>query len=342
MKPYVSTMPCETSAGIHNNCRMTQIHQRERIHTMRLFDLHCDTIEELRNRGEDFADSTTQFSLRDREKFDKAVQVMAVFVPVDIRGTEAVRFVLDYYEYMNCQVEKTGGQAELVEKMPDLDRILNEKKWALIRSIENGAALGGNLDNINRFAQLNFKMMGLVWNNANELGSGPDNDTGLTEFGKAAVRRMEEAGMIVDCSHLNDAGFEDLLDVADRPFVASHSNVRACCRHPRNLTDRQFKEIVRRGGLCGLNLFSRFVDDGEDGSKDNLLRHLYHMLELGGEDVVAWGADMDGEITCDPDLSTPYGVGQYGTYLLAHGIGEEVVKKLYFDNAYRFFMNHVK
>ena len=309
---------------------------------MQLFDLHCDTIEELKKRGEDYLNCTTQFSLKDRERFEKAVQVMAVFVPDHIRGAGAVQFVLDYYEYMNRQVEKTEGQAELVEEMSGLDRILGERKWAFIRSIESGAALNGDLDNINRFAKLNFKMLGLVWNGVNELGSGPSSHLGLTDFGRAAVRRLEEVGMIVDCSHLNDEGFEDLLNISQRPFVASHSNVRACCGHPRNLTDAQFKEIVRRGGLCGLNLFSRFIDDGNDGSKDNLLRHIYHMLELGGEHVIAWGGDLDGEITCDPDLAEPYGVGKYARYLLDHGIGEEAVQGLYFRNAYRFFTSNVR
>ena len=73
---------------------------------MRLFDLHCDTIEELKKRGEDYLNCTTQFSLRDREKFQKAVQVMAVFVPDDIRGQEAVQFVLDYHQYMDDQVRR--------------------------------------------------------------------------------------------------------------------------------------------------------------------------------------------------------------------------------------------
>ncbi len=309
---------------------------------MRLFDLHCDTIEELRSRGENYLHCTTQFSLEHRDKFEKAVQVMAVFVPDHIRGQEAVDFVLDYHAYMNRQVAATEGQAELVEQISDLDRITGEGKWAFIRSIESGAALNGDLDNIDRFAKLNFKMLGLVWNGANELGSGPNNDTGLTDFGKAAVKRMEQVGMIVDCSHLNDAGFEDLLNCSERPFVASHSNVRACLDHPRNLTDSQFKEIIRRGGLCGLNLFSRFIDEENTGSKDALLRHIYHMLELGGEDVIAWGGDMDGEITCDPSLSNPYSVGLYADYLVSHGISEEAVRKIYFENAYRFFQKNVK
>lgn len=309
---------------------------------MKLFDLHCDTIEELRNKGEDFITNTTQFSLKDIKEFEKAVQVMAVFVPDEIRGEAAVQFTNDYYHYLNEQTKKVQHQAELVEETGDLDRILSEHKWAFIRSIESGAALNGNLDHINHFSDLNFKMMGLVWNGANELGAGTRFDSGLTEFGRAAVGRMEEVGMIVDCSHLNDAGFEDLLNIATRPFVASHSNVRACCNHKRNLTDRQFKEIVRRKGLCGINLFSAFLSDEGDGGKDKVLRHIYHMLELGGEDIIAWGMDLDGEITCDPDLLSPYGVCRYAEYLMEHGISEAAVEKLYFDNAYGFFKNNIK
>ena len=181
---------------------------------------------------------------------------MAVFVPDDIRGQEAVQFVLDYHQYMDDQVRRTGGQAELVEKITDLDRILDEGKWAFIRSIESGAAINGDLDNINRFADLNFKMLGLVWNGANELGSGPNNDTGLTAFGKEAVKRMEQVGMIVDCSHLNDAGFEDLLNIAERPFVASHSNVRPAAAIPGILRTRSLRKLCAGEACAAWNLFS--------------------------------------------------------------------------------------
>ena len=145
---------------------------------------------------------------------------------------------------MTEAVGKVADRAALVEDMSDLDRILKEGKWAFIRSIESGAALGGKLENVDHFAKLNFKMMTLTWNGINELGSGSQSEMGLTDFGKAAVRRMEEVGMIVDCSHLNDAGFEDLLNCSTKPFVASHSNLRSLCSHSRNLRDDQFKEIV--------------------------------------------------------------------------------------------------
>ncbi len=166
--------------------------------------------------------------MKGQEKLEKAVQFLAVWLPDHLRGQEAVDFTNGYYEYMTEAVGKVADRAALVEDMSDLDRILKEGKWAFIRSIESGAALGGKLENVDHFAKLNFKMMTLTWNGINELGSGFQSEMGLTDFGKAAVRRMEEVGMIVDCSHLNDAGFEDLLNCSTKPFVASHSNLRSC------------------------------------------------------------------------------------------------------------------
>ena len=298
---------------------------------MKIFDLHCDTIEALKKHNETFDNSTTQFTMKGQENLEKAVQFLAVWLPDHLRGQEAVDFTNGYYEYMTEAVGKVADRAALVEDMSDLDRILKEGKWAFIRSIESGAALGGKLD---------FKMMTLTWNGINELGSGSQSEMGLTDFGKAAVRRMEEVGMIVDCSHLNDAGFEDLLNCSTKPFVASHSNLRSLCSHSRNLRDDQFKEIVARGGLCGINIYSRFLTEPDDlgaGQKEQLLRLIDRMLELGGEDVIAWGMDLDGGVTCDPSIGTPYGAAAYGEYLVEHGISREIVDKLSFDNAYRFF-----
>ena len=311
---------------------------------MKIFDLHCDTIEALKKHGETFDNSTTQFTMMGQEKLEKAVQFLAVWLPDHLRGQEAVDFTNGYYEYMTEALQKVSDRAALVEDMSDLDPILKEGTRAFIRSIESGAALGGKLENVDHFAKLNFKMMTLTWNGINELGSGSKSEMGLTDFGKAVVRRMEKVGMIVDCSHLNDAGFEDLLNCSAKPFVASHSNLRSLCSHSRNLREDQFKEIVARGGLCGINIYSKFLTESDDlgaGQKEQLLRLIDRMLELGGEDVIAWGMDLDGGVTCDPSIGTPYGAAAYGEYLVKHGISRKVVDKLSFDNAYRFFTENL-
>ncbi len=307
---------------------------------MKFFDLHCDTIEELRKRNETFDHCSTQFNMENQEKMEAMAQVLAVWVPDGICGQEAVDFVDDYTGYMEAAVKKIENRGAIAKDPQSLKKIVQERKWAFIPSIENGAALGGKIENIDHFMSAGYQMMTLTWNGHNELGGGVQAEGGLTDFGKEAVRYMEKKGMIIDCSHLNDEGFENLLNHSSKPFVASHSNLRSCCDHPRNLREDQFKEIVKRGGLCGINLYSRFLsdpDDGGRGQKEQLLRLIDRMLELGGEDVIAWGMDLDGEITCDPSIGTPYGAVIYGEYLKAHGINTEIIDKLFFNNAYHFF-----
>lgn len=267
---------------------------------MKYFDLHCDTIEELKKRGENFLNSTTQFTIQDQERFEATVQCMAVWVPDSIRGRAAVEFTDSHLAYLETLVEMIPERAVLADSASELQKGVEEGKWVFIRTIEGGAALGGDLEKIVHFAKKKIKMMTLTWNGENELGSGCAGTGGLTGFGKEAVKLMEENGIIVDCSHLNDAGFEDLLNITKRPFVVSHSNLRSCCEVPRNLREDQFVELVRRGGLCGINLYSRFLsvpDQKGEGERELLFRHIYRMLELGGEDCIAWGTDLDGQIT---------------------------------------------
>ena len=199
---------------------------------MKYFDLHCDTIEELKKRGENFLNSTTQFTIQDQERFEAAVQCMAVWVPDSIRGRAAVEFTDSHLAYLETLVEMIPERAVLADSASELQKGVEEGKWVFIRTIEGGAALGGDLEKIVHFAKKKIKMMTLTWNGENELGSGCAGTGGLTGFGKEAVKLMEENGIIVDCSHLNDAGFEDLLNITKRPFVVSHSNLRSCCEVP--------------------------------------------------------------------------------------------------------------
>ena len=127
-------------------------------------------------------------------------------------------------------------------------------------------------------------MLTLTWNGENPLGSGHATDHGLSPPGREAVPRLEEAGILIDVSHLNDPGFYQLLDLVHRPFVASHSNARSVCGHRRNLTDWQIREMAARGCLIGLNYYSPFLrSDGCPAGLDDLYRHAAHFLDLGAE-----------------------------------------------------------
>lgn len=301
---------------------------------MELFDLHCDTVVLWKEKSLGFDSKETHFSMR--EKMERMCQTMAVFVPDSIRGEAAREYVDTHAAYLKSVIDRQKELAGFARTAEEIEKITMEGRCACLLAIESGAALAGRLENVEHFAELGVKMMTLVWNGENELGSGHDTEKGLTDFGKQAVKRMEAAGMIVDVSHLNDRGFDDLCEIAEKPFIATHSNLRSVCGHKRNLMECQFGEIVRRKGLVGINLYKGFLDDENRGDMDSIYRHVYRMLELGGEDVIACGSDFDGA-TINESLNSPVKFAGAAEYLIAKGIPERVVKKMYFENALRFF-----
>ena len=307
---------------------------------MQLFDLHCDSIVSYRERDVDFLNGETQFSLNELKQFDRLCQTMAVFIPDQIRGEKAREYFDVHAAYLRELLVRQGNLAEQAVSAADIERITKEGKCACILSVESGAALAGKLENVKYLADQGVKMMTLVWNGENELGSGHDTSNGLTVFGKQAVAEMEAKRIIVDVSHLNDRGFDELCEIAKRPFIATHSNLRAVAGHRRNLTDAQFREIVDRKGLVGINLCQIFLSDDGNGDVDHTYRHIDRMLELGGEDVIACGSDFDGA-DIHEELDTPVKFARTAEYLLKKGIKESVVDKIYFENALEFFRRNL-
>ena len=179
---------------------------------------------------------------------------------------------------------------------------------SLVLALENaGDAAEGALEALEVYRGLGARLAGLVWYGRNSYGSGvgegsdPD---GLSALGRRAVRLLGSLGVAVDVSHLNRAGFLDVLREATGPVVATHSNARAIADHPRNLDDDQIREIAARGGVMGLCLFPKFLRDPARGpaSVEDAVRHLEHIAEVGGIGCIASGADFDGI------PSTPQGI----------------------------------
>lgn len=159
--------------------------------------------------------------------------------------------------------------------------------------IEGMEALEGPED-LAPLADLGLRMGMLTWNEENRFAAGAAQDPrkGLTDLGRQMVRRMEDLGVLPDVSHLNEAGFWDLLDAAGGTVIASHSNCRRLCGVPRNLTDEQLRAIRDRGGIVGLNVYHGFVHTGPEGQTAEMLaRHAAHMAEVMGAEHVACGFD---------------------------------------------------
>jgi len=306
-------------------------------------DLHCDTLTRSYFPSgatvpcADILDNPAcHLSLSKVPAGTRWIQCFAIFIPDRLRGQAAIDFFDRHTASFNAQMERHQARVAACKCFADMEAALAAGKFGAVLTVEGGAVLAGRLERVEAIRSAGVRMLTLTWNAPNELGSGHDTGAGLTAFGREAVAELERCGVLVDVSHLNDAGFEDLLAVAKRPFVASHSNARSVCGHWRNLPDAFIREMARREGLIGLNYASSFLSDSGGGGLDDLYRHVCRFLELGAGSCLALGSDYDGT-DIHPELdSVEKCLGIYD-YLTSHGIPPQTARGILFDNAWQFF-----
>ena len=303
---------------------------------IKLIDLHCDTLDKCASKGIALDSPELHFSIVNRPQNLRICQAAAIFIDSKYKGEQARARFLKAYEILRQEEKAQAKNLTLLQDLRDISARLDDKPVALFLTVEGGSLLGGDIEWVDKLHHMGVKMLTLTWNGENELCGGVGSGKGFTAFGRQAVARMEELGMAVDVSHLSHHGFWQLCEFARRPFCASHSNSWAICNHPRNLTDAQFKEIARRGGVVGLNYHRDFITkNGKTNSMDDLLRHLHHFLALGGEDTVALGSDFDGA-ELPGYLDRIEKLPALIDAIERSGVGKEITRKLLFENAARF------
>ena len=304
-----------------------------------VIDLHCDTLTAFLNptRCRDTLDDPkSSFSLSGLPRGSRWCQCCAVFIPDGLTPQESAGYFAFHLHSYRRQTARFAPCASPCRTAEDIQEAWEAGKTALVLTVENGAALAGDLDRAAALAADGVRMLTLTWNGENELGGGCGAGDGLTPFGRAAVSALEGAGILVDVSHLSDRGFRDVLETAEKPFAASHSNARALCPHPRNLADWQLREMAARGCLVGLTYYSPFLrDDGREAGFDDLCRHAEHLLALGLEDGLALGSDFDGGRL--PPCLDHCGKVPGLVDALAGRFGRETAEKLAWRNALSFF-----
>ncbi|WP_312939439.1 dipeptidase [Oscillibacter sp.] len=218
--------------------------------------------------------------------------IFAIWVdpPYDANHAERTRQMMDCIQAEIA--ESTVFQ--IVHNEEEVMKAQQEGIFYILIGVEGMACAGEDPAWIDTYYELGARHAMLTWNEANALGAGAlsGEDYGLTELGKQAVRRLQEKRMLLDVSHLNEAGFWDVAKLTAAPFVASHSNCRALCDVPRNLTDEQLRAIRDAGGVVGVNVFHDFVHaDTEKQTVETLALHAAHMIEVMGIDHVGCGFD---------------------------------------------------
>ncbi len=303
--------------------------------TMKLFDLHCDTLTECYRKGERLLCNSGDWDIARGLRYAPLCQVFAVWLPDTIRGEQAWEFCQEVLRFAHTQANVLAGRFCFVRTAEELENAVANGMAVGMLGIEGGAVLAGKPERVKCLAEQGVRVLTITWNGDNELGHGclSDDTSGLTPLGIEVLHEMERCEIVPDVSHLNEAGFWDVAANTKDPFIASHSVSMAVHSHPRNLTDEQFCAVRDRKGLVGLTLA-----DSQLGEQtfDCVYRHASQYWSLGGEDAIAFGFDLDGTA-----LPTSWWGGtvaeQLAEYLLSRGISQAAIEKLIFDNAYRFF-----
>jgi membrane dipeptidase len=239
--------------------------------------------------------------------------------------------------------EASEGRFRVCRSVAEIRDCMAAGKIAAIFHIEGAEAIDVELKSLDVLYQAGLRSLGIVWSRDNAFGSGvpfrfpssPDTGPGLSEAGKALVRRCNELKILIDVSHLNEKGFWDVARHSTAPIVATHSNAHSLSASSRNLTDEQIRIIGKSGGMIGLNFANGFLRaDGRWGSEnglDTMLRHLDHLMNLAGEDHVGLGSDFDGA-RIPSQIGDGAGLPRLVDAMAAHGYGTELTKKLCSEN----------
>jgi len=221
------------------------------------------------------------------------LQVLPICTEDQFVGEGALRRCLLLIEEVRALAAMHADAVCIAENGREVHEILDSGRIALVLAIEGAEPIGHSLELVDVMARAGVRMCSLSWNRRTMMADGiAERDTGgrLTQLGVDAVRRMEQLGVIVDVSHLSEAGFFHLADVASSPFIASHSSCRAVHDHPRNLTDEQLNLISDTGSFVAINAFGPFLA-GHDPGIEHFADHVEHAISIVGPDRVGLGPD---------------------------------------------------
>lgn len=304
---------------------------------MRYFDLHCDTLVTCLEKGKSLLKNDLHVSVEKGNRYTPYIQCAAIWLPDDVRGEAALDYFDRHADFFEREAQ--SGAFTVIRSGNELEALEGKPGVGLMLTVEGGAAIAGKLENLAHLRQRGVRMMTLTWNGSNEIGSGvlSGDKFGLTPFGILAVQGMERLGIVIDISHASERLFFDVAEHTERPFVASHSNAKALCGHPRNLTDEQIRVMIQRGGLIGLNYFKAFLNNEPDCANiEDLYAHAEHILSLGGADILAMGSDFDGS-TMPHGITGLESIEDIANIFLRHNLPESLVDKIFYENAFAFF-----
>lgn len=313
---------------------------------MRLIDLHCDTIW-MFMREEETKLQNNCFCV-DIEKLKAAgsmAQFFACFIYLneiarEERWEQGYQLALDMIKRGKTEFAACSDEISLALNYDDVKKNYVGGKMSAILTIEEGGILNNDISRLHELYNQGIRLITLTWNHENCIGYPNSRDKaimqkGLKPFGIEVVEKMNELGMIIDVSHLSDGGFWDVLKHSEKPVVASHSNVRSLCNHPRNLSDEMIKALAEKGGVAGINLYPYFINKNGKATVEDIVNHVWHMHQAGGEDFIAVGTDFDGFDEGELEIAHMGEMEKLYDAVKRRGLSERQMEKFWSGNAMR-------
>jgi membrane dipeptidase len=267
-------------------------------------DGHCDTAYKAKKLNIPIyrTDAKTHLDIEILMGEIPHIQLFALYsdtVSVD----EHYRETVDLMDYLYRYLDPVKNDIVIIDNKEKVKECICSNKLGIIISLEGAYLLANNPHRLEMLYKLGVRCISLTWNHGNELcgGIGDKEDRGLSEQGREIIRKMNNLGIVVDLSHISKRGFWDIIDMTEKPVIASHSNCTSICPHRRNLDDDQIKAIGRLNGVIGINFVPDFLGEGKN-SISGIVDHIEFVIEKAGPNCVGLGSDFDGTEKLPDDI----------------------------------------
>jgi len=304
-----------------------------------VFDLHCDTALQLlgedRNTPGSLKKNGLHIDLERASTLPGYAQCFACFTTPEMRHPNGVS-VIGMFErelaMILSQVEENADRIHIAYSADEIEKNLAKGIISAVLTIEGTAGFDYNPEMLDDLYNIGFRISTLGWNEQNPLTGSCKTGGGLTDLGREYVRQAQKVGMVIDVSHISDDGFWDIMDITQKPIIASHSNSRALCDITRNLTDEMYSALCRTGGTVGINLCASFL--GVNADIDTVCNHIFHFMDVAGSDKhISLGSDMDGISLLPAGFQGVQDYPKIADRLLERGLTEESVENIFWNNA---------
>ncbi|MCD5322762.1 MULTISPECIES: dipeptidase [Pontibacillus] len=304
-----------------------------------IIDAHCDVLWKLWENPERsfFNSSDLQVNFEKWMRSPVKVQCFAIFVPETVAGAAQFDVALEMVQLFKERIIDPYKEIVWVKNQEDILSLAPNERGAVL-TLEGCHPISDQISRLKTLIQLGVRAVGLTWNQGNAVadGVGESRGAGLTDFGKEVVYYLNQERIWTDVSHVSYKGFWDAIQLAEYP-MASHSNAYAVAPHPRNLDDAQLRALIEKRAFIGVTYVTEFLNLSLEAFRKDVVRHMKHIINLGGENSLGFGSDFDGTDKVVTGLEDYTDYESFISQMVTTHFKGETVKKVCYENFIRTF-----